>query len=113
MLGVHCPLSGPILLSECLDSFAQDRDFSYEIVVHDDNSNDGSIELLRQKYPQVEVLASAENVGFCVANNRMVEHARGTYVLLLNNDAALYPDALSTLLKASRQIPSGILLASI
>ena len=101
---------GPILLSECLDSLlAQDCDFSYEIVVHDDNSNDGSIELLRQKYPQVEVLASAENVGFCVANNRMVEHARGTYVLLLNNDAALYPDALSTLLKASRQIPSGIL----
>jgi GT2 family glycosyltransferase len=49
------------------------------------------------QYPQIEVLESKENVGFCVANNRMVEHARGKYVLLLNNDAALFPDALSTL----------------
>tara|TARA_R110002072_G_scaffold22058_12_gene77504 strand:- start:6675 stop:7535 length:861 start_codon:yes stop_codon:yes gene_type:complete len=49
------------------------------------------------QYPQIEVLESRENVGFCVANNRMVEHARGKYVLLLNNDATLFPDALKTL----------------
>jgi GT2 family glycosyltransferase len=46
-------------------------------------------------------MASPENVGFCVANNRMVAHARGRFVLLLNNDAALYPDALKSLIDAS------------
>ncbi len=87
----------------------QDCDFEYEIIVHDDTSNDGSLDMLSREYPKVEVLVSAENVGFCIANNRMVARARGQYVLLLNNDAALFPDALSALVQASTQGPSGIL----
>lgn len=103
--------NGTALLSECLDSvLAQDCDFSFEVIVHDDASNDGSVDLLRRRYPQVELLVSAGNVGFCVANNRMVAHARGEYVLLLNNDAALFSDALASLLEAAgRQSPAGIL----
>nr|WP_199045312.1 glycosyltransferase family 2 protein [Dyella sp. ASV24] len=91
--------NGESLLADCIDSLlAQEGDLDVEIIVHDDASTDRSIDLLRQRYPQVAIIASHENVGFCVANNRMVEHARGTYVLLLNNDAALERDALSTLL---------------
>ncbi len=101
---------GPELLATCLDSLLeQDCDFEFEIIVHDDASNDGSLEFLSREYPQVEVLVSAENVGFCIANNRMVAQARGQYVLLLNNDAALFPDALCALLQTSAQGPSGIL----
>ena len=56
------------------------------------------------------MLASAGNVGFCISNNRMVAHARGEFVLLLNNDAALFADALATLLEAARaHITQGIL----
>lgn len=89
-------------LADCIESvLAQSSDLSIEIIVHDDASTDGSVMFLRERYPQVEVLASAENVGFCIGNNRMVGHSRGRYVLLLNNDAALYPDAIQTLLAAA------------
>ena len=103
--------NGAHMLADCLDSvLAQQTDASIEIIVHDDASTDGSVAFLRERYPQVEVLASDENVGFCIGNNRMVAHAHGEYVLLLNNDAALFTDALATLLAAaSAQPAAGIL----
>jgi GT2 family glycosyltransferase len=102
--------NGEALLDDCITSvLAQDAGESIEIIVHDDASTDGSVELLRSRYPGVELLTSTENVGFCIANNRMVAHARGEYVLLLNNDAALYPDAIRTLLAAARAAEPSIL----
>jgi GT2 family glycosyltransferase len=101
--------NGVGLLPDCLDSvLAQQGDLSIEIIVHDDASTDDSLALLQDRYPQVEVLASTQNVGFSIGNNRMAAHARGEYILLLNNDAALYPDALSTLLHTARsqKLPS-------
>lgn len=103
--------NGIDLLADCLDSvFGQNCDFIFEVIVHDDASPDASVPLLRERYPQVEILASQENVGFCISNNRMVDHARGEYILLLNNDAALFPDALATFLMTARtQTSPGIL----
>ena len=93
---------GSEILAACLDSVInQDCDFEYEIIVHDDASDGESLEFIANNYPRVELLASRENVGFCIANNRMVEQARGKYILLLNNDTELLPDALSTLTKAA------------
>lgn len=95
---------GETLLGDCIASvLAQDVAGGIEIIVHDDASTDASVELLRREFPQVEVLASAVNVGFCVANNRMAEVARGTFLLLLNNDAALLPGALRALADAASQ----------
>ena len=95
--------NGAHMLAGCLDSvLAQTPGVPVEIIVHDDASSDASVGFLREHYPQVEILASSDNVGFCIGNNRMVAHARGEYVLLLNNDAALFPDALATLLEAAR-----------
>lgn len=94
--------NGERILADCLDSvLAQQGDIPVEIIIHDDASSDGSVAFLREHYPQVELLASGENVGFCVSNNRMVARARGKYVLLLNNDAALFPDALAALISAA------------
>lgn len=103
--------NGVHMLADCLDSvLAQSPGVPVEIIVHDDASTDDSVAFLRERYPQVEILASADNVGFCIGNNRMVAHARGEYVLLLNNDAALFPDALASLLEAARsQAQAGIL----
>lgn len=103
--------NGETLLADCIDSvLAQDCDFPFEILVHDDASSDASLQLLRERYPQVEVIASTTNAGFCVANNRLAQRARGDYLLLLNNDAALAPDALRTLHShAQAQHPPGIL----
>ena len=103
--------NGESLLINCIDSFLnQDCGFPIEIIVHDDASTDKSLELLACHYPQIIVIASKTNVGFCVSNNRMVEAARGQFILLLNNDAALAPDALKSLHRHAELQPSpGIL----
>ncbi|MEO6137423.1 MAG: glycosyltransferase [Luteimonas sp.] len=94
--------NGEMMLVDCIESvLGQECIATIEIIVHDDASTDGSVALLASRYPQVNLLASDTNVGFCVSNNRMVAVARGRYVLLLNNDAALMSGALSTLLSAS------------
>jgi GT2 family glycosyltransferase len=103
--------NGVHMLADCVDSvLAQNPGVPVEIIIHDDASTDDSVAFLREHYPQVEILASADNVGFCIGNNRMVAQARGEYVLLLNNDAALLSDAMASLLDAARnQAPAGIL----
>lgn len=91
---------GEVLLPACIDSvLTQSTNAAIEILVHDDCSRDASVRILREHYPSVHVLASDENVGFCISNNRMVARARGDFVLLLNNDAALAPDAIGHLLE--------------
>lgn len=103
--------NGIDLIAPCLDSIlAQDFDLPVEIIVHDDASSDDSVSFIRERYPHVKLIASSENAGFCVSNNRMAEQASGEYLLLLNNDATLRPDALRTLYEyASRQEAPGIL----
>jgi GT2 family glycosyltransferase len=86
------------LIDECIASVrGQTGGVPVEILVHDDASTDGSAAHIREKHPEMRLIASRENVGFCVANNRMAAAARGEYLLLLNNDATLLPDALATL----------------
>ena len=80
-----------------LSVFTQDCDFPVEIIIHDDASTDGSVDYIREKFPEVNLITSDHNVGFCVSNNRMVAHAKGEYILLLNNDAKLFPNAIGTL----------------
>lgn len=90
--------NGAEVIEDCLDSvLSQDCDLPIEIIVHDDASTDGSENIVRYRYPNVTLISSEENVGFCVSNNRMVSASRGKYLLLLNNDATLMPDALRTL----------------
>lgn len=100
--------NGMEVIDDCLRSvLAQVGDVPVEVLVHDDASSDGSADHIRSRYPDVKLIESSENVGFCVANNRMATAARGRYLLLLNNDAALFPDALQTLLfEANRLGPS-------
>lgn len=98
--------NGQRLIEECIESiFAQDCDVPIEIIVHDDASSDDSVKLLQSRYSgRITLIESQDNVGFCVANNRMAEIAQGDYLLLLNNDATLMPDALSTLLNHAREL---------
>jgi len=96
--------NGLATLAACLDSVQQQEgQLAVEIIVHDDASTDDSVAYLRQHYPNVELLISEENCGFCVSNNRMVAIARGEFILLLNNDAVLHTDALRTLYEHAQQ----------
>lgn len=97
--------NGKDIIDACIASvLAQDCGFPFEIIVHDDASTDDSARHIREHYPQAVLIESMENVGFCVANNRMADAARAEYLLLLNNDAELYPDALRTLHAEARRI---------
>jgi len=102
--------NGEKYLAQCIDSILNQLDFpgSIEIIVHDDASTDGSVAFIQSGYPQIRLLRSTENVGFCVSNNRMVEVARGIFILLLNNDAVLHKDALKTLYSGSQKYGEGI-----
>lgn len=91
--------NGMALIDACIDSILQqDCTLPVEIIVHDDASTDGSAAYIRKRYPAVKLIESPANAGFCIANNRMVAMAEGRFVLLLNNDATLMPDALTALL---------------
>jgi GT2 family glycosyltransferase len=104
--------NGSAIIANCIESvLAQDCDFPVEILVHDDASTDESAEIVARDYRNVLLIRSSGNVGFCVANNRMVAQAQGTYVLLLNNDAELYPDALRVLYEKAEKIGGPAILS--
>jgi GT2 family glycosyltransferase len=93
------------VIDDCIQSvYAQIGNIEIEIIVHDDASSDDSSPYIREHYPKVTVIESKVNVGFCIANNRMVAAANGKYLLLLNNDATLYKDALQSLLAEANQL---------
>lgn len=97
--------NGMAVIDDCLRSvLAQHGDIPVEILVHDDASTDDSVAHIRENYKDVVLIESNVNFGFCTANNRMVTRARGQFVLLLNNDAALYPDALQALLQEAKRL---------
>ncbi|MBX3678160.1 MAG: glycosyltransferase [Rhodocyclaceae bacterium] len=97
--------NGVELIDACIASVrAQAGDVGVEIIVHDDASTDGSASHIRSRHPDVRLIEGAENAGFCVANNRMAAAAQGEYLLLLNNDAALLPNALVMLLVEAERL---------
>ena len=67
---------------------------SVQVVVVDNASRDGSVEILRAQYPEVELIENSINVGFGRANNQVLPLVRGRYLLLLNTDAIVSPDTL-------------------
>ncbi len=89
----------PELLAVLLDSIAREDEEheSFELLVVDNNSQDGSVEMLKSRYPNVLLTENADNVGFSKACNQVIPQARGKYVLLLNPDTEITKNAVSTL----------------
>lgn len=83
------------LLSDCLDSiYKYTKDIDYEIIVSDNGSKDGSLEMLQEKFPQVKIIDNNANLGFGAANNRALEKASGKYIFYLNSDTVLLNNAV-------------------
>jgi GT2 family glycosyltransferase len=74
-----------------------------ELIAVDNGSGDGSSERIAARFPEARVIALAENRGFAGAVNAGVEESSAEWVLLLNNDATLEPDAIANLLEAGRR----------
>ncbi|MGB3617799.1 MAG: glycosyltransferase [Catalinimonas sp.] len=71
------------------------RDLDAEVFVVDNNSVDGSVTMVRKRFPEVHLIANQENVGFARANNQAIRRAGGEHVLLLNPDTVLEEDTLT------------------
>ena len=83
-------------LEQCLYSvFRALQGIEGEVFVVDNNSVDGSLKMLAQKFPEVKVIANKENVGFSRANNQAIRISTGEYVLLLNPDTVVEDDTFS------------------
>lgn len=91
-------------LRSCITSvIAHTTDIDNEIIVVDNNSSDGSADMVAQEFPQVTLIRSAENLGFARANNLGYEQSRGTFILLLNPDTEIKPGAIQTVLSFMKQ----------
>jgi GT2 family glycosyltransferase len=75
------------LLLDCIDSlYRTTKESTFETIVVDNASSDGSVEALRLHFPQVQVIVNPENFGFAKANNIGIQKAIGRYIFLVNSD---------------------------
>ncbi|MCQ2294911.1 MAG: glycosyltransferase family 2 protein [Bacteroidales bacterium] len=91
-------------LEQCLESVfgsrltlkeSDHKHLQLEVFVVDNASVDGSVEMVRQKFPQVQLIANRDNVGFAKANNQALRLAKGDIMLLLNPDTVVEHDTLA------------------
>jgi len=95
------------LLEQCLSSLTRelhsirppelDEHFSIEVFVVDNGSTDESVQLVGREFPWVKLLVNDANLGFVKANNQAIGRCEGDYVLLLNSDTVVWPNALQQL----------------
>lgn len=95
--------NGTEYLPTCLDTL-QGSTYpkeSFEVIVSDNNSKDGSLDLLQSQYSWIRVLENRRNLGFASGNNVAIQAARGDYVALINNDTLASPNWLEELVKVA------------
>ena len=99
-------------LAHCLESLRTQTCDEFQTIVADNGSTDGSLELLAQDYPEVQVLALGENHGFAGACNAGIGAATGRIIALLNNDTEADPRWLSEVIAAFEHHPEAGIIAS-
>jgi GT2 family glycosyltransferase len=93
---VNC--NGADWLRRCLGSIrAADDPVSLQVILVDNGSRDGSVEVARELWPDLLALPQKRNIGYVPANNVGLVKADGRYVMFLNNDTELHPGCLSSL----------------
>lgn len=99
------------ILRDCLRSVCDEAGpLSYEIIVVDNASTDDSVEMVRREFPQVRLIANAENRGFAAANNQGMAVAQGRYVLLLNSDTVVLDQAIVKTMAFADQNPGAAVI---
>jgi len=94
------------LLRDCLNSvYAETEATSFEVLVVDNASSDGSAEMAKREFRQVRLVENEENLGFARANNQAIRQSRGSYVLLLNPDTVVLSGALDRMVSFMRAHP--------
>ena len=100
-------------VARCVESIARcTLDINHEIVVIDSGSFDGCGELLGRIAPSARFIQNADNVGFAAANNIAARTSRSEWLLFLNPDTEVSPDAIQQLLDASRSLENAGILGT-
>jgi GT2 family glycosyltransferase len=84
---------------EMLESFRKVTYPNYEIIIVDNGSPNDNPQVLKDKYPEIKLILSKENLGFAGGNNLGIKASNGEYVMLINNDTEVSPDFLQPLIK--------------
>jgi N-acetylglucosaminyl-diphospho-decaprenol L-rhamnosyltransferase len=88
------------LLAQCLQSVESTiQNARFEVFVVDNASSDGSVTMVRARFPSTHVLVNPQNIGFVRANNQAIDRCKGRYVLLLNSDTKILPGALDEMVR--------------
>lgn len=91
---------------ECLRSvYDQTTSVTFEVIVLDNASSDGSAEEISAQFPDVDLITRSDNVGFGRGCNAAARHANGEFVLLLNPDTVLVKDTIGELVKFAHEFP--------
>ncbi len=94
------------LLARCLRSLAETvLDTRFEVWVVDNNSSDGSVEMVRRDFPAVRLILNSENVGFARANNQAIARCRGRHLLLLNSDTRVLSGSVDRVVRFMDEHP--------
>jgi GT2 family glycosyltransferase len=93
-------------LEQCLKSvFIATENIDAEVFVVDNNSVDGSVEMVKELFPEVRLIANLNNTGFSVANNQAIKESKGEYVLLLNPDTIVPENCFTMLIDFADNTP--------
>jgi len=103
--------NGKHFLPVCLESLRAQTFRSFEIVLVDNGSEDGSVEFVQAKFPEVRVVALSENTGFSGGNNSGIRQATGRWIVLLNNDTELDSHFLESVWDARLKYPETAMFA--
>jgi GT2 family glycosyltransferase len=93
------------LLRDCLRSLYQNTRLSFEVIVVDNASQDGVVEMLQQEYPQIRLVENQDNAGYTRPMNQALRLGRGRYLLQLNPDTLVLPEAIDRLVAFMDQHP--------
>lgn len=93
-----------VLLTKCLNSiFSCPKGREFEVIVIDNASEDGSIEMITQQFPQVRLILNKSNKGFAKANNQGLREMRGEFALLLNPDTIVGEEAIDKMVEFMKE----------
>src|SRR5438067_4377758 len=94
------------VIGQCLSSiFNQTKEISFQVIVSDNGSTDGSRENIRRDFPPVQIVENGANLGFAKGNNAGIRAAQGEYVLILNPDTIICDHALEKLVAFADEHP--------
>ena len=97
--------NGKHFMEPCLASLREQTCQDYKVLVVDNASTDGSLEYMKEHYPEIEVIALDKNYGFSKAVNVGIQHSTTPYVILLNNDTTVDPHYVEEMIKAIERSP--------